>query len=173
MASWLPLIIVLFALVLVVGPVMWIKPSRRDRDLAALRQRAAKAGMTVQMMPLPAALGEGSAAVYFGRWEDNRRLQTDWVLELQRVSHAMHFAGRWDWRNGRAAPQSARAALVEMLGVLPEDACAVVASRGGLGVQWRETSGDPGLAALEAALGRFRPLIEQAIRLPPGRPDAA
>ena len=173
MASWLPLFIILFAVALVVGPVMWLKPSQRDRNLAALRGRAAKGGMTVEMKPLPAALGEGTAAVYFSRWQDPRRLQTDWILELQRVSHEMHFSGRWDWRNGRSAPEKAQPLLREMLEELPRDACAVVASRGGLGIQWQEGGGNGGISALEAALAKYRPPIEEAIRQPQKEQDVS
>ncbi|AMX02647.1 hypothetical protein SAMN05660479_00749 [Microbulbifer thermotolerans] len=165
MAGWLPLLILLFVLALVVGPVMWMKPSARDRRLAAMRARAAASGLAVQMQALPAALGQGTAAVYSSRWGDGRRLQLGWILELQRVEHELHFAGRWDWRNGRpAAPKSAWEPLRQMLKNLPEDACAVIAQENGLGIQWRESSGDAGFHALEAALAEFRPPIEEAIR---------
>lgn len=166
MSGWLPVIIILFAVVLVVGPVMWLKPSERDRRLASLRSGAAKSGLTVQMMPLPAALGEGSAAVYIRRWEDRRRLQTGWVLEQQRVEHEMHFSGRWDWRNGREAPEAAREPLRTMLLDLPADACAVISTESGLGIQWRETSGDTGASRIRRLLSEYRPTIEEAIRLP-------
>lgn len=166
MASWLPLIIILFAIVLVVGPVMWLKPSDRDRRLAALRSRAARDGLTVQMQSLPAAEGQGTAAVYFVRWRDSRRLQTGWVLERKRGDHEMHFSGRWDWRNGRAAPRPAWEPLRALLGALPEDVTAIVGAGSGLGVQWRESTGDSGMTALEKALEASRPLIEEAIRQP-------
>ncbi|MCW8128518.1 hypothetical protein [Microbulbifer halophilus] len=166
MSGWLPLFIILFAVALVVGPVMWLKPSTRDRRLAALRGDAAKAGLTVQMMPLPAALGEGTAAVYICRWEDRRRLQTGWVLERQRVEHEMHFAGYWDWRNGRVAPRAVWGSLRKMLSELPADACAIIATGNGIGVQWRETSGAAGAEKLQSLLSEFRPDIEEGIRLP-------
>ncbi|MGL6162048.1 hypothetical protein [Microbulbifer sp.] len=166
MTGWLPLIIILFAVVLVVGPVMWLKPSARDQRLAALRSRASREGLTVQMKSLPAAEGQGSAAVYFTRWGDTRRLQTGWVLERQRGDHEMNFAGHWDWRNGRAAPQAAWGPLRELLAALPEDAIAIVGAETGLGVQWRESSGDRGMTALEKALEASRRPIEEAIRQP-------
>ncbi|WP_323844060.1 hypothetical protein [Microbulbifer magnicolonia] len=169
MSGWLPLIIILFAVALVLGPVMWMKPSQRDRRLADLRGRAAKSGMVVQMKALPAALGKGTAAVYYSRWADSRRLQLGWILELQRVEHEMHFAGRWDWRNGRAAPQPAWEPLRQMLDQLPKDACAISAHHIGLGVQWQEGGGDGAFQALENALGEFRPTIEEAIRQPKPR----
>lgn len=173
MASWLPIIIVLFAVALVIGPVMWLKPSSRDRKLAELRQRAAASGLAVQMQPLPESQGEGNAAVYFSQWRNPRRLQTGWALVLQRLSHEMNFDGVWDWRKGREAPEAARQALKELLSSLPADTLAVFANDSGLGVQWRERSGDAGLASIQDSLASARPVIEEAIRLPPVRSQGA
>ena len=164
MASWVPIVVIILAVALVIGPVMWLKPSSRDRKLAELRQKAAAAGLKVQMQSLPEALGQGTAATYFCQWRNPRRLSTGWVLELQRVSHEMHFNGQWDWRKGRAAPEAAQSALKELLAMLPTDATAVFANDSGLGVQWRERSGDNGFTRVQEALDAQRPVIEEAIR---------
>nr|WP_010130564.1 hypothetical protein [Microbulbifer agarilyticus] len=164
MASWVPIFAIIFAIVLVIGPVMWLKPSARDRKLAELRHKAATAGLKVQMQPLPDALGKGTAATYFSQWRNPRRLATGWGLELKRVEHEMHFAGRWDWRNGRTAPEAARPALKALIAGLPADATGIFANDSGLGIQWRERSGDAGLAAVTEGLAEQRPLIEEAIR---------
>ncbi|GAA5523479.1 hypothetical protein Maes01_00024 [Microbulbifer aestuariivivens] len=168
MSAWLPLLIIVFAVALVVGPVMWMKPSDRDRKLAGLRQRAIRAGMTVKMKPLPAVLGSGTAAVYFNRWEDPRRLDVGWNLELQRMTHDLHFYDRWDWV-GKPAPKAAWPLIRDLLQRLPEDACGVQSTNGGLGVQWQERSGDRGFEALSQSLTRLLPEIEEAIRQPAGR----
>ncbi|WP_237056001.1 hypothetical protein [Microbulbifer sediminum] len=166
MSGWLPLLIIFFAVALVIGPVMWLKPSSRDRRLAEFRQRAAGAGMVVQMSRLPESQGEGTAAVYISRWEDPRRLQTGWMIELQRMEHGMHFSGRWDWRGEQQAPREAWPLLRELLTSLPPDALALHATQAGLGIQWREQSGESGMDSLLAALDKFRPEIEEAIRRP-------
>lgn len=164
MASWLPILIIVFVVALVIGPVMWLKPSGRDRRLAALRQNAASSGLRVQMQSLPAAEGKGTAAVYFSQWRNPRRLQVGWGLELKRISHEAHFDGFWDWRSGRKAPAAAKGPLKELIERLPADATAVICNDGGLGVQWKENSGEGGLKAIQGALGDLRPLIEEAIR---------
>lgn len=166
MASWLPIVIIVFAVALVIGPVIWLKPSSRDRKLAELRQRAATSGLKVQMQPLPASQGTGNAAVYFSQWRNPRRLQTGWALELQRMAHEVNFDGVWDWRNDRPAAEAAMAPLRELVGMLPADATGVYANDSGLGVQWRERSGAPGLVRLQEALSTMRPVIEEAIRQP-------
>lgn len=173
MASWLPIVIIVFAVALVIGPVFWLKPSSRDRKLAELRQRAATSGLKVQIQPLPASQGTGNAAVYFSQWRNPRRLQTGWALELQRMAHEVNFDGVWDWRNDRPAVEAAMAPLKELVGMLPADATAVYANDSGLGVQWRERSGDPGLARLQEALSTMRPVIEEAIRQPSRQEEGA
>ncbi|WP_043316501.1 hypothetical protein [Microbulbifer sp. HZ11] len=166
MASWVPIVVIIFAVVLVIGPVMWLKPSSRDRKLAELRHKAASAGLKVQMQTLPAAIGEGTAATYFSQWRNPRRLNTGWVLEMQRMSHEMHFEGTWDWRKGRAAPEAAQPPLRELISMLPSDVTAIFANDSGLGVQWRERTGDVGFAKIQQALAVQRPVIEEAIRQP-------
>lgn len=166
MASWLPLVVILFAVALVIGPVMWLKPSGRDRRLASLRQSAASAGLRVQMQSLPAAEGAGNAAVYISGWRNPRKLNTGWGLELQRMSHEMHFDGVWDWRNGRHAPEAAESPLRDLLEQLPADATAILCTDGGLGVQWKEISGERGFKSIQHALMELRPIIEEAIREP-------
>ncbi|MBN8431763.1 hypothetical protein JF535_12965 [Microbulbifer salipaludis] len=173
MASWLPIVIIIFAIALVIGPVVWLKPSSRDRKLAELRQRAAASGLKVQMQPLPKSQDTGNAAVYSAQWRNPRRLQTGWGLELQRMPHEMNFDGVWDWRNGREAPEVAKPPLKEFLEMLPADATAVYANDSGLGVQWRERSGNGGLAALQKALDTMRPVIEEAIRQQQSRSEEA
>ncbi|WP_181954058.1 hypothetical protein ACONUD_04320 [Microbulbifer harenosus] len=166
MSSWLPIIIIIFAVTLVIGPVMWLKPSSRDKKLADLRQRAASSGLKVQIQPLPESQGKGTAAVYFSQWRNPRRLQSGWGLELQRMPHDLNFDGVWDWRNKREAPEVAKPSLKELVSMLPADATAIFANDAGLGVQWQERSGDRGLDAILHALSAMRPVIEEAIRLP-------
>ncbi|WP_199775618.1 hypothetical protein [Microbulbifer pacificus] len=166
MASWLPIVLIVFTVALVIGPVMWLRPSGRDKKLAALRQRAASSGLKVQIQPLPESQGTGNAAVYFSQWRNPRRLQSGWALELQRMSHELNFDGVWDWRKKREAPAAAKSSLKELIAMLPADATAIFANDAGLGVQWHERSGDAGLDAIVHALSEVRPEIEEAIRLP-------
>jgi len=164
MSEWLPVIIIGFAIALVLGPVMWLKPSQRDSRLADLRSRAARGGITVQIQALPPALGEGTAAVYYNRWGDRKRLKIGWTLQRQRVEHELNFAGSWDWSKGRAAPKSAWKYLRKLLDAVPSGCCAIIATDIGLGLQWSENGGDKAFEQLSASLAEYTPLIEEAIR---------
>lgn len=172
MDFWTVILVILFAIALALGPIFWVKPSNRDRRLASLRQCAAQKGLAVQIQPLPKALGSGTAAVYFARWQNPSRLQTGWGLELQSMDHEMHFAGNWDWHCDRAAPGAAEQALLKLLQHLPGDATAIVCSDTGLGIQWRETSGEEGFNTLYKALLTFTSTIEGVIREPQQHEDS-
>ncbi|GAB2889793.1 hypothetical protein ACCI51_16505 [Microbulbifer echini] len=164
MSEWLPVIIIGFAITLVLGPVMWLKPSQRDSRLADLRGRAARQGITVQIQTLPAALGEGTAAVYYYRWGERKRLQIGWVLQRQRILHELNFSGSWDWGSRVKAPQAAWPYLHQLLNSLPADCCAIIATDVGLGVQWRENGGVKAFSQLSDSLAEYAPLIESAVR---------
>ncbi|MCG8313185.1 MAG: hypothetical protein MI976_08215 [Pseudomonadales bacterium] len=43
-------LIIFFAMVLVIGPVLWLRPSKRERELAAMRQQAMLTGAKVHPM---------------------------------------------------------------------------------------------------------------------------
>ncbi|WP_444931446.1 hypothetical protein ACJJIF_06620 [Microbulbifer sp. SSSA002] len=164
MSDWLPVIIIVFAIALVLGPVMWLKPNARDSRLADLRSRAARAGITVQIQALPAALGDGTAAVYYRCWQNRKGLQVDWVLDKQRLEHELNFSGVWDWVDGQPAPQAAWKYLHQLLEKIPRGACAITATPVGLGIQWPETGGEQAFQKLMASLDEYTPLIEEAIR---------
>ncbi|GAA5444805.1 hypothetical protein Misp06_02995 [Microbulbifer sp. NBRC 101763] len=164
MSQWLPVIIIGFAIALVLGPVMWLKPNQRDSRLADLRGRAAQKGITVQIQALPPALDKGTAAVYYYRWNDRKRLQIGWTLQRQRVEHELNFAGSWDWSNGRAAPKAAWKYLHKLLDAIPSGSYAVIATDIGLGVQWSENGGDKAFEKLSTSLAEYTPHIEEAIR---------
>ena len=43
-------LIIFFAMVLVIGPVLWLRPSKRERELAAMRQQAILTGAKIHPM---------------------------------------------------------------------------------------------------------------------------
>jgi hypothetical protein len=59
-------VIIIVVLVVAFGPILWLVPSRRDRRLAAMRQRAAQCGLVVELARLPKAHAEPSERVTSG-----------------------------------------------------------------------------------------------------------
>ena len=67
-------LIIFFAMMLVIGPVLWLRPSKRERDLALMRQQAALSGAKVHPINI------SRDQVYSGILQRNPHLGNDnWV----------------------------------------------------------------------------------------------
>ncbi len=140
---WTTVIIVGLVVAMLVGPIMLIQPSRRQRRLAKLRAAAVTHGLRVRTMRMP----EGSAGagrevtLYYHPWPDNKTLKHTWLLTRQAYSHGLHFAENWDWTNGRAAPADWHEIIRRALPSLPDSVVGVEAASQSLGLCWLEQTG--------------------------------
>ncbi len=133
---------ILFALLLVVSPVMWLKPSPKQKRVAALRQQAAKDGVNVKL-EVPPLHGIKTAMPAY-RWHYSRqRPGPDFVLV--RDDHASAslkpFMHGWRWRHEplRPLPEALEARLKGLLERLPQDALVVESHRHALTLWWWES----------------------------------
>lgn len=165
MDSWIPLIFIVLAVTLVIGPVMWLRPSKRQVALAKLRQKAASDGLSVRMAAIPESEGSGTAAVYYLPWQKSSGLSLGWGLERRSISHDLHFSGQWDWQGSTRPPQSAQPYIKEAIADMPEGYLALFANPAGLGIQWRETGGDVAYSKLLSLLRSTRSKIEPELRI--------
>lgn len=94
--TWLIIIIVLLV---AFGPVLWLVPSRKDRRLAGLRERARREGFIVELAHLPDPEPTPQQRVSAGG-----RLR-DPIIECAAYTHIMTGRLRWlpDWRLLRVA----------------------------------------------------------------------
>ena len=161
MVAW---ILVLLALGLVMGPVLYLMPTRKDRRLAALRLEARRCGLVVELRPvrnldaradeLVSAGGERRAPVHasvsyamplrarlvhLGPWRLLRSQRTGWQIDPEREVPA----------GPDVLPQ-----LSPLLPGLPDDAVALELDGGRLACYWLERFPADGEAvgALRAAL---------------------
>ena len=171
--TWL---IIGVVLLVAFGPVMWLLPSKRDRRLAALRERARREGLIVELRRLPKLDPTPEERVSAGgKVRDPvvecmaysltlpRRLR---MLEGWRI---LRHAGAVDDKVPRAGwvvdpgmfaarPHVARVAqwLEPLLGELPDDVIGVELTAGSAGVYWLEKG-----ASSEATVGRLAELLRQ------------
>jgi len=162
--SWPVVLIILLVVAMLVGPIMMLKPSGRQRQLAALRQEAAQMGLSVELETLKGR----NLAAYQAPWprEDGQKFKGEgWALDRAEYEHEIHFDGRWQWRDSKAAPASLHELLHQALRSLPANVHTVEATRLGLRCAWTETGGrqELGLIAdwLKLHAGLFWPFMHQ------------
>lgn|SRR5690625_3777624 len=160
-------LIIALVILLAVTPIFWLKPTPRQRQLEALRYAAQRAGFQVRLAARPGArVGPPrlDVALYFLPWTrpiDQRDPEASrWTLVGQ------SFEGQWSpwegWRWLTPGPKSLRAAIAEVLPLMPESACALEASSLGIGFYWDERPADPEavLPVMLPALERLRSAVE-------------
>lgn len=167
--KWL---IIAFVVASLIGSIMWVMPSPRQRYQADLRLRARKLGIQVQLvrLALPRARGETEAeeisvpAYRFVRHNLERAERDHWVgwqvHRLETLDCAGLPAG-WSWLKGQGALAPVQLArLVSLLKALPEDVVGVESSPLHLTLYWHE-HGEP--ERLEQLQAQVQPLLEHKV----------
>lgn len=78
-------VIIVLILIVAFGPILWLMPSRRERRLSALRQRAYRHGMRVDLRRLPGRdVAPEERVTAGGRALDTSREHAAYVMPLER-----------------------------------------------------------------------------------------
>jgi len=134
---------IVLAILAVLSPLMWLRPSPGQVRISRLRQRASQLGLRVQLVPAADAA------------EDDRRpsavrylmplttatgadpVAGDWVLlRSERRGRPSDWPG-WRWLRGEA-PVATGAVLARAVTSLPNDVQAISRDQQGLSVYWLE-----------------------------------
>ncbi len=151
-----PVIFIVLAIALVVGPVMMFKPSRRDRQLATLRQSAALEGVVVRLRELEVSGEKQAIAEYFLPFHDKRATRNDWLLIQHSFTHELHFSQHWTWENSqKQAATDVHRRLKDQISTMPESILGVGATSAGVYLLWRERG-----VSVEEVLQRLTTLRE-------------
>lgn len=97
MSSFLPIVFIVLAIALAVGPVMMLRPSKYQKKIARLRSIAAQSGLIVQSDG-----AEGDVLYYLPRTKQ-AKAPNSWRLTKQSFAHEAHFFGLWDWGESDSA----------------------------------------------------------------------
>lgn len=167
--KWL---IIVFIMASLIGSVMWVMPSPRQRYQADLRMRARKAGIQVQLvrLELPRAQGEMEGdtlsvpAYRFLRHNVERVEKDRWhcweVLRLETLNQQGLVAG-WSWRSDDVAlAGEALDGLNSILQQLPDDVIGVESTPLHLTLYWHERGEAD---RLDTLIGLVAPLLERKI----------
>lgn len=139
---WIAIGVIALCIIMLVGPIMMVRPTPGQRALTDLRARAQKMGMRVQMTPNPTGddpkyIASYCLAVPVEEQDANKPPQV-WRLVRKGFEHEMHFAGVWECNGLPELPLSAQQALSPLMGSLPDSVCSLEKSRLGASVAWHE-----------------------------------
>jgi hypothetical protein len=143
-------LLLVLAVALVIGPVMWLRPSQGQQRLARMRLRARQLGIDIRITELPQTR---RAQV---RKEDVEqgalyRLFVHDPRTLRPLNFRCVRAPGGDWESaGGDVPAPVRAAVTTAQAALPADVVGIELGPQGVGVFWRE-SGDESTVANVAA----------------------
>ncbi|MCG6659201.1 preprotein translocase subunit YajC [Halomonas campisalis] len=137
-------LLILFVLLLMVSPVLWLKPSPRQRRIAPLRSAAIKAGVQVKLESPP--LHGISTAMPGYRWsypQDAPGPRFVLVRDSEASDALKAFIPGWRWRIEplRPLPEAARKPLEALLIRLPQDALVIESREHGITLWWWESQG--------------------------------
>ena len=170
MNSWYPVIFIVLAIAMAVGPVLMIRPSKRQQRLSHLRAKALKLGLRVHLLPLAES---STVPAYCLPWQENKKNQSSsknqipqvsqipqsrqvWILKKMAFSHELHFQQRWDWLNHSPADNCFHAAIRHYLDAVPAGLAEHIQAIGngpqGLCCYWDEIGGEEALDHLQTGL---------------------
>ena len=154
---WLTL---LGVLVMVLGPVMLLQPSTRDRRLNELRGGAQERGVKVTMQTLPSQatdLGDPDLVpVYRLPAAKGGGPTRSWMLVRGVYQHEAHFLGDWVWQGRERASAEEQDCLTALLPGLPKSVRAVAGDAAGWSIYWMELGGDDALQTVLDGLVKLR-----------------
>tara|TARA_R110002012_G_scaffold67406_1_gene175728 strand:- start:11611 stop:12129 length:519 start_codon:yes stop_codon:yes gene_type:complete len=134
--------IIVFIVMFVMGPVMWLKPSPRQKRQGALRANVTQHGVSVKLEKPPLHYFKGTMPAY--RWHFPPLAPGPEFL-LVRDSDASEalepYHAGWRWRIAplRPLPDSATQALTMLLERLPQDAVVLQSSSEAITLWWWES----------------------------------
>jgi hypothetical protein len=135
-------VVIVLVLMLMISPVLWLKPSPRQRRIVPLRNAAAKAGVKVVLEKPPLHGIETAMPGY--RWAYPTDAPGPHFL-LVRGSEASDVlkpcVADWRWRIEplRSLPEPARESLEALLTRLPQDALVIESNEYAITLWWWES----------------------------------
>lgn len=167
--EWVISIVVMLSLI---GSIMWIRPSPRERMVSQIRLHARKLGFTVQIAQLETTRAKGEMEPEKIRLPAYRVLRHDltrdekdhWIswqiFRTENVANQNLPLG-WSWKKGEyELSKEACAIISQLIAQLPEEVRALESSPVHFSVYWREAGGTEQLDSIHAAI---QPILKAKI----------
>lgn len=145
-------LLIVFILMLILAPIVWVKPSRHQQKIAQLRKQASQSGLRVQLCGAPDAReGEGRLdfVKYLLPWSQEFTPQSWLIVKGSRRGDPSHWEG-WTWLS--RVPAQSIPELGDCLKTLSNDVRGLQADNQGLAFYWQERDGVEAFPKNEKAL---------------------
>lgn len=168
--DWLIIVVILM---FVIAPVMWLKPSPRQKRQQTLRAHIAEKGVKIKLEKPPLHYFRGTMPAY--RWHyPQERPGPDFLLVRDSDASdalAPYHAG-WRWRVAplRPLPEAATVPLKILLERLPQDALVVQSTRYTLTLWWWESQTAERFASYLPEFQQLRDALEGHADRPINKP---
>jgi hypothetical protein len=147
--------LIICTIALVVGPVVMMQPSQRDRKLSQLRLAAAEKGLRVRLATFNGPSGKQSLAVYSLALLSVETQRQEWTIQRQAFAHELHFEPQWDWMDKQhPAAKPLHSILHQYLSSLDQSIMAIEMTQTSIGVYWTEKNIE--VAQIESLLVSLR-----------------
>src|SRR6478752_5483602 len=123
-------VLIIVVLILIIGPVMMLRPDPIQKNKETLRMKAREKGIHFSMRNLPQQNTDHEkpdpVPVYFFA-PIKPQFTNDWMLLRATYEHDIHFLKVWAWQNDTQATVAEQAILKQYLPQLPDSVRAVSA----------------------------------------------
>lgn len=168
--DWL---IIVFILLFVITPVMWLKPNPRQKRQQTLRSHIAKQGVAIKMEKPPLHHFKGLMPAYRWRYPHDQQGPDFLLVRDSHASEALepYYAG-WRWRIAplRPLPEAAIKPLKSLLERLPQDALVVQSTSHTLTLWWWESQTAERFTTYLPEFQQLRDALQGCADLPTKKP---
>lgn len=159
--------IIVFVVMSLLGSLMWMMPSKREKLLATLRLDARKAGFTVQLVHVEPPRAEGeyesdtiNVAAYRMSRNNSHKKQPEtvpWQVFRVKAISCDGLTEGWSWKIGeRMLSSSHLAVLNEVIKALPDDVVGLESTPIHVSAYWKELSGIESMEIIKNVLEKLK-----------------
>ncbi|MCR8921756.1 hypothetical protein NO559_03170 [Dasania sp. GY-MA-18] len=162
-------LIIVIIMAVVIGPIMWMMPSARQRQQMAVRQYALAQGFTIKVTDLPQSHRQRvrkepvkQGVVYRLPLQQDRPLVMSQVYCLSRgIIDDVQEPQSTDYEWQGQPLNEAETWFTEALQQCPRTAVAIEYSAAGVGCYWQERGGEAAVEQIKVALQQLRKQLKQ------------
>lgn len=156
MSFWL-LIFIFLIISMIVGPIMLMRPSKRMKRIAALRQKAAMEGLRVRLDQY-----QNTSVTVYSLVVKRPKEAVKWQLIKQSYIHEIHFYNQWQFVNNTPPFLSTQSdKLKQFIDKLNDSFVGLEARGDSVGIWWDESFESGSVDEVKELLTTFKTILNE------------